>query len=125
MRAARQFFSPSYFYEDCEINQVLIKVENKKLKWHLINYSSDFWYDSRLRCDVVDLYFKLYGRKRPHAVPIAELAMLNKATKIKSENSEAKVSLSMCELFDNMTLVVVFRVYFVIDSDRERKLWYF
>ena len=56
---------------------------------------------------MVDLYFKLYGRKRPHAVPIAELAMLNKATKIKSENSEAKVSLSMCELFDNMTLVVV------------------
>ena len=47
---------------------------------------------------MVDLYFKLYGRKRPHAVPIAELAMLNKATKIKSENSEAKVSLSMCEL---------------------------
>ena len=84
-------------------------MKNKKLKWYLINYSSDFWYDSRLRCDVVDLYFKLYGRKRPHAVPIAELAMLNKATKIKSENSEAKVSLSMCELFDNMTLVVVFQ----------------
>ena len=84
-------------------------MKNKKLQCYLINYSSDFWYDSRLRCDVVDLYFKLYGRKRPHAVPIAELAMLNKATKIKSENSEAKVSLSMCELFDNMTSVAVFR----------------
>jgi len=56
--------------------------------WKLMN--SNFWYDSRLRCDVVDLYFKLYGRKRPHAVPIAELAMLNKATKVKTENTEAK-----------------------------------
>ena len=60
-----------------------------------LHYSSDFWYDSRLRCDVVDLYFKLYGRKRPHAVPIAELAMLNKATKVKTENTEAKVSCTL------------------------------
>ena len=96
--AARQFLDPSCFYDDCEINGYLSKIKNKRLKCYIINYSSDFWYDSRLRCDVVDLYFKLYGRKRPHAVPIAELAMLNKATKIKSENSEAKVSLSMCEL---------------------------
>ena len=39
-------------------------------------FSSGFWYDSRLRCDVADLYFKLYGRKRPQSLPIPELAML-------------------------------------------------
>jgi len=42
----------------------------------LLPFSSGFWYDSRLRCDVADLYFKLYGRKRPQALPIPELAML-------------------------------------------------
>ena len=29
-----------------------------------------------MRCDVADLYFKLYGRKRPQSLPIPELAML-------------------------------------------------
>ena len=42
----------------------------------MLLFSSGFWYDSRLRCDVADLYFKLYGRKRPQALPIPELAML-------------------------------------------------
>ena len=28
--------------------------------WSVIN--SKFWYDSRLRCDMVDLYYTLYGR---------------------------------------------------------------
>ena len=36
--------------------------------WHLMN--SGFWYDSRLRCDVVDLYAKLYGRGKPACVSI-------------------------------------------------------
>ena len=38
--------------------------------------SSGFWYDSRLRCDVVDLYYELYGRKKPVSVPLPELAAL-------------------------------------------------
>lgn len=42
--------------------------------WSLMN--SAFWYDSRLRCDIVDLYAKLFGRKRPVAVPIPELATM-------------------------------------------------
>jgi len=55
--------------------------------WKLMN--SGFWYDSRLRCDVADLYFKLYGRKRPHAVPIPELAMLRPSTsQSKGEKSD-------------------------------------
>ena len=59
-------------------------------------FSSGFWYDSRLRCDVADLYFKLYGRKRPYALPIPELAMLHhrgsSSSQIKSEKSKADVS---------------------------------
>ncbi len=42
--------------------------------------SNTFWYDSRLRCDVADLYFELYGRKKPVCLPIAELAALRTGT---------------------------------------------
>ena len=35
-----------------------------------------FWYDSRLRCDMVDLYYVMYGRRRPFCLPIPELAAL-------------------------------------------------
>ena len=53
-------------------------------------YSSGFWYDSRLRCDVVDLYFKLYGKKRPQSIPIPELALLRQPTQapVKQEKSK-------------------------------------
>jgi hypothetical protein len=56
-----------------------------------IFFSSAFWYDSRLRCDVVDLYFKLYGRKRPQSVPIPELAMLRQSQS-KAEKAKFDVS---------------------------------
>lgn len=46
--------------------------------WGMIN--SKFWYDSRLRCDMVDLYFTLYGRRRPQCLPIPELAALGRAS---------------------------------------------
>ncbi|XP_071743330.1 transcription initiation factor TFIID subunit 2 [Lepeophtheirus salmonis] len=39
--------------------------------WSLMN--TKFWYDSRLRCDIVDIYFKLYGRKKPVCMPLPEL----------------------------------------------------
>lgn len=42
----------------------------------LIN--SGFWYDSRLRCDTVDLYYTLYGRRRPPTMPMPELAALGR-----------------------------------------------
>lgn len=35
-------------------------------------------YDSRLRCDFVDLYFTLYGTRRPNCTPAPELAGLFK-----------------------------------------------
>jgi len=44
--------------------------------WNLIN--SQFWYDSRLRCDIVDLYYTLYGRRRPSSLPVPELAALGR-----------------------------------------------
>merc|ERR1711879_71437 len=45
--------------------------------WGMIN--GGFWYDSRLRCDIVDLYYTLYGRRRPPSLPLPELAALNRA----------------------------------------------
>jgi transcription initiation factor TFIID subunit 2 len=44
--------------------------------WGLID--GGFWYDSRLRCDMVDLYYTLYGRKRPPSLPLPELAALGR-----------------------------------------------
>lgn len=44
--------------------------------WGLIN--SQFWYDSRLRCDIVDLYYTLYGKRRPPSLPMPELAALGR-----------------------------------------------
>ena len=44
--------------------------------WNMIN--SGFWYDSRLRCDCVDLYYTLYGRRRPPTMPMPELAALGR-----------------------------------------------
>jgi len=44
--------------------------------WGLIN--SQFWYDSKLRCDIVDLYYTLYGRRRPPSLPMPELAALGR-----------------------------------------------
>ena len=71
-------------------------------------FSSGFWYDSRLRCDVADLYFKLYGRKRPYALPIPELAMLHhrgsSTSQLKSEKSKADVSFcQQTDLKSNLT----------------------
>lgn len=47
--------------------------------WGMMN--SHFWYDSRMRCDIVDLYQVLYGRRRPPSLPIPELAALGQPTK--------------------------------------------
>lgn len=39
-------------------------------------------HDTRLRCDLVDLYYKLYGNKKPTCLPIPELAGLLKPQKV-------------------------------------------
>jgi len=44
--------------------------------WGMVN--GGFWYDSRLRCDIVDLYYTLYGRRRPPSLPLPELAALGR-----------------------------------------------
>ncbi len=54
--------------------------------WKLMN--STFWFDSRLRCDVVDLYHELYGRKRPSCIPLPELAAL-RPQKVDKEKAAA------------------------------------
>lgn len=48
-----------------------------------------FWFDSRLRCDVVDLYFELYGRKKPVTIPIPELSAL-KPQKVDKSKEKSK-----------------------------------
>ena len=53
--------------------------------------SSGFWYDSRLRCDVVDLYYELYGKKKPVSVPLPELAAL-RPQKVEKPRGEKDVS---------------------------------
>ena len=53
--------------------------------------SSGFWYDSRLRCDVVDLYYELYGKKKPVSVPLPELAAL-RPQKVDKPKGEKEVS---------------------------------
>ncbi|KAI0209910.1 Transcription initiation factor TFIID subunit 2 [Lamellibrachia satsuma] len=42
--------------------------------WKMMN--CHFSHDSRLRCDVADLYFTLYGRTRPSCLPIPESVMV-------------------------------------------------
>ena len=58
--------------------------------WSLMN--SGFWYDSRLRCDIVDLYAKLYGRKRPVAFPIPELAIIKQQSYMIDSNKKQEKS---------------------------------
>lgn len=38
-------------------------------------------HDTRLRCDLVDLYYALYGSRRPACLPIPELAGIMKSSR--------------------------------------------
>lgn len=67
----------------------LDRVELVDRIWNLINGMLS--HDSKLRCDLVDLYYTLYGTKRPLCLPIPELVNLLKPKKIGpslSPNSE-------------------------------------
>lgn len=46
------------------------------------NYSGLLSFDSTLRCDMVDLYYALYGTKRPLCIPTPELSAILKPQKI-------------------------------------------
>lgn len=44
-------------------------------------------HDTRLRCDLVDLYYTLYGSKRPVCLPIPELAGIMNLQKIDAKKA--------------------------------------
>lgn len=50
-------------------------------------------HDTRLRCDLVDLYYKLYGNKRPTCLPIPELAAILKPQKVNQQEDVKKKQL--------------------------------
>lgn len=45
-------------------------------------FSGMLSHDTKLRCDLVDLYYTLYGTKRPVCLPVPELASLIKPQKV-------------------------------------------
>lgn len=44
-------------------------------------------HDAKLRCDLVDLYYTLYGSKRPLCLPVPELMSLTKPKKVSGSGS--------------------------------------
>lgn len=46
------------------------------------HFSGMLSHDPKLRCDLVDIYYTLYGSKTPLCLPIPELAMLTKPKKV-------------------------------------------
>ncbi|XP_015121942.1 transcription initiation factor TFIID subunit 2 [Diachasma alloeum] len=57
--------------------------------WNLMNGMLS--HDSKLRCDFVDLYYTLYGTKRPNCLPIPELAGVLKPKKASPEREEPRI----------------------------------
>lgn len=60
--------------------------------------SGEFWYDSRLRCDIADLYFELYGRKKPVCIPLPELAAM-RPKKVEKEKPGSSSEVCLCFSF--------------------------
>jgi len=48
-------------------------------------------HDAKLRCNLVDLYYTLYGTKTPLCLPIPELAMITKPRKAGPPSPEREV----------------------------------
>lgn len=48
----------------------------------IVHFSGMLSHDTRLRCDLVDLYYKLYGVKHPTCIPIPGLAGILKPQKV-------------------------------------------
>lgn len=55
-------------------------------------------HDTRMRCSLVDLYYVLYGKRRPVCIPIPELAALLKPQKVDTF-VESEVSIDKESLF--------------------------
>lgn len=60
-------------------------------------------HDAKLRCDLVDLYYTLYGIKIPFCLPIPELLAITKPKKIGPPSPEV----SLCD-----TCLFSFYIYF-------------
>lgn len=56
------------------------------------NFSGMLSHDARLRCDLVDLYYKLYGIKRPTCLPIPELVDILKPYKCEESKKKTQPS---------------------------------
>lgn len=61
---------------------LLLLSDESKLINNLKNFSNLLSFDSTLRCDMVDLYYALYGTKRPLCIPTPELSAILKPQKI-------------------------------------------
>lgn len=48
-------------------------------------------HDPKIRCDLVDLYYTLYGSKRPLCLPIPEIAAITKPKKVGPQSPEQDV----------------------------------
>lgn len=70
-------------------------------------------YDSRLRCDFVDLYFTLYGTRRPNCIPSAELAGLFKPKLEKNELSSKSLEVKPQPIKQGLLLLQIFFIQFL------------
>lgn len=57
-------------------------------------------HDAKLRCDLVDLYYSLYGTKVPFCLPIPEIATITKPRKAGPPSPEREVRLICLTLHD-------------------------
>ncbi|KAL7294026.1 hypothetical protein TKK_0012596 [Trichogramma kaykai] len=64
--------------------------------WNLIN--GELSHDPKLRCDLVDLYYTLYGSKTPMCLPNPEIDELLKPKKVAKTNSEITTPLPQIPL---------------------------
>lgn len=77
-----------------------------------IDFSCMLSHDSKMRCNFIDLYFALYGKKRPVCLPIPELAALLKPQRVESPVHDNDVSLQVIQ-FIQLNLYHICSVIFV------------
>ncbi|XP_055350566.1 transcription initiation factor TFIID subunit 2-like [Paramacrobiotus metropolitanus] len=72
--------------EDCALSSE--NLVERLWKW----MNNETPYDARLRCDIVDLYNVLYGKRRPACVPIPDLGMVLNLKERKAVLSDAAMA---------------------------------
>lgn len=75
-------YNPPFHHAHSSNRHRLDKEELVHRLWNLFNCMLS--HDTRMRCYFVDLYFALYGRKRPACLPIPELQALLKPQKVET-----------------------------------------